>query len=54
MARLTSPKRAKNVSELQFAVMQWELTLVEHKSKFTEVVPDSVKTELRIEVSACV
>ena len=28
----------------QVAVMQWELTLVEHESKFTEIVPDSVKT----------
>ena len=26
------------------AVMQWELTLVEHESKFSEVVADSVKT----------
>ena len=38
MARLTSPKRTKNVNELQVAVMQWELTLVEHESKFSEVV----------------
>ena len=44
MARLISPKRTKNVNELQVAVMQWELTLVEHESKFSEVVPDSVKT----------
>ena len=43
-ARLISPKRTRNVNELQVAVMQWELTLVEHESKFTEVVPDSVKT----------
>ena len=28
----------------QVAVMQWELTLVEHESKFSEVVADSVKT----------
>ena len=34
MARLISPKRSKNVNELQVAVMQWELTLVEHESKF--------------------
>ena len=33
MAKLTSPKRTKNVKKLQVAVMQWELTLVEHKSK---------------------
>ena len=26
------------------AVMQWELTLVEHESKFSDVVADSVKT----------
>ena len=26
------------------AIMQWELTLVEHESKFSEVVADSVKT----------
>ena len=26
------------------AVMQWELTLVEHESKFSEVVVDSVNT----------
>ena len=44
MARLMSPKRTKNVHELQVAVMQWELTLVEHESKFSEVVADSVKT----------
>ena len=43
MARLISPKRTKNVNELQ-VVMQWELTLVEHESKFSEVVADSVKT----------
>ena len=28
----------------EVAVMQWELTLVEHESKFSEVVADSVKT----------
>ena len=44
VARLVSPKPAKNVNELQVAVMQWELTLVEHESKFSEVVADSVKT----------
>ena len=44
MARVISPKRTKNVNELQVAVMQWELTLVEHESKFSEVVADSVKT----------
>ena len=44
MARLISPKRTKNVNELQVTVMQWELTLVEHGSKFTEVEPGSVKT----------
>ena len=44
MARLISPKRTKNVNELHVAVMQWELTLVEHESKFSEVVADSVKT----------
>ena len=44
MAKLISPKRTKNVNELQVAVMQWELTLVEHESKFSEVVADSVKT----------
>ena len=44
MARLISPKRTKNVNELQVAVMQWELTLVEHESKFSEVLADSVKT----------
>ena len=44
MARLISPKRTKNVNELQVAVMQWELTLIEHESKFSEVVADSVKT----------
>ena len=46
MARLISPKRTKNVNELQVAVMQWELTLVEHESKFSEVVADSVKTAI--------
>ena len=44
MARLKSPKRTKNVNELQVAVMQWELTLVEHESKFSDVLADSVKT----------
>ena len=44
MARLISPKRTKNVNEHQVAVMQWELTLVEHESKFSEVVADSVRT----------
>ena len=44
MARLISPKRTKNVNELQVAIMQLELTLVvEHESKFSEVVADSVK-----------
>ena len=38
--RRLPPKRTKNVNELQVAVMQWELTLVEHESKFS----DSVKT----------
>ena len=38
MVRLLSPKRTKNVSERHVAVMQWELTLVEHESKFSEVV----------------
>ena len=37
-------ERSKNVNELQVAVMQWELTLVEHEQKFSEVVADSVKT----------
>ena len=41
MARLISPKRTKNVNELQVAVNG---TLVEHESKFSEVVADSVKT----------
>ena len=44
MAKLISPKRTKNVNELQVAVMQWELTVIEHESKFSEVVADSVKT----------
>ena len=44
MARLMSPKRTKNVNELQVAVVQCELALVEHESKFLEVVADSVKT----------
>ena len=44
MARLLSPKRTKNVNELQLPVMQWEMTLVEHESKFSEVIADSVKT----------
>ena len=44
MARLILPKRTKNVNELHVAVMQWELTLVEHESKFSEVVANSAKT----------
>ena len=47
MARLISPKRTENVNELQVAVMQWELTLVEHESKFSEMVADSVKKQLQ-------
>ena len=47
MARLISPKRTKNVNELQVAVMQWEQTLVEHEAKFSEVVADSVQTAMR-------
>ena len=43
MARLISPKRTKNLNELQVTVMQWELTPVEHESKFSEVVADSVE-----------
>ena len=39
-----TPKRTKNVNELQVAVMRWELTLVEHESKYSEVVADSEKT----------
>ena len=39
-----SPKRTKNVNDLQVAVMQWELTLVEHESMFSEVVADSVNS----------
>ena len=44
MARLISPKHTMNVNELQVTVMQCELTLVEHESKFSEVAADSVKT----------
>ena len=44
MARLMSPKRTVNVNGLQVAVIQRELTLVEHESNFSEVVADSVKT----------
>ena len=44
MAKLISPKRTKNVNELQGAVMRWELTLVEHESKFSEVLADSAET----------
>ena len=44
MARLIAPKRAKTVSELQAAVMNWELQLAEHQAKFAEPIPDSVKT----------
>ena len=44
LARFFSPKRTKTVNELQVAVMQRELTPVEHESKFSEVVADSVKT----------
>ena len=43
-AMAISPKRTKNVNELQVAVVQWELTLVEHQSRFSEVVADSMKT----------
>ena len=42
MARLISPKRTKNVMSSKWQSMQWELTLVEHESKFSEVA-DSVK-----------
>ena len=43
-AKFISPRRTKNVKELQVAVMQWEPTIVEHESKFSEGVADSVKT----------
>ena len=36
-------KRTENVNELQVTVMQWEVTPVEHESKFSEVVADSVE-----------
>ena len=32
------------MNELQVAVIRWVLTLVEYESKFTDVVPDCVKT----------
>ena len=41
---LRSRKRTKNVNELQVAVIQWELTLVEHESNFSEVAVDSEET----------
>ena len=44
IARLIAPKRAKTVSELQVAVMNWELALAEHQARFTEPISDSVKT----------
>ena len=44
MAKFVSPKRIENVNELHVAVMQWELTLLDHESKFSKVVADSVKT----------
>ena len=44
MAKLISPKRTKNVNGLQVAVMQWDLTLAEHESKFSDVVVNSVTT----------
>ena len=44
MASVIAPKRTKNVNDLQVEVMQWELPLVEHESKFSEVVADSIKT----------
>ena len=47
MAKLVTPKRTNNVNELQVAVMQWELTLVEHESKFSEVVADSETAAMR-------
>ena len=54
MARLISPKRTKNVNELQVAVMQWEQTLGEHESKFSEAVADSVETAaMRREILRC-
>ena len=37
----------RTVNELQVVVMQWELTLVEHESKFSEVVAHSVKKQLQ-------
>ena len=44
MARLISAKRTKNENELQVEVMQWQLTFVEHETKFSEVLVDNVKT----------
>ena len=43
MAKVISPKRTKNVNEHQVAVMQRELTLVEHELKLSEVLADRVK-----------
>ena len=45
MAMLISPKRTKNVNQLQVAVMQWELTLVEHESKFSEAMREDSGNE---------
>ena len=39
----TSGVDGENVNEIQEAVMQWELTFVEHESKFSEMVADKRK-----------
>ena len=43
MARIIEPAKCKTVSDLQRAVMAWELKVVEHEARFNEVVPESVK-----------
>ena len=43
MARIVEPTKCKTVADLQRAVTEWELQVVEHEGRFNEQVPESVK-----------
>ena len=43
MARIIDPTNCKTVVDLQRAVLEWELPVVEHEGQFNEQVPESVK-----------
>ena len=43
MARIIEPAKCKTIADLQRAVMDWELKVVEHEGRFGEQVPETVK-----------